>query len=142
MASEIVAPAGLAQDWEATWREGVAQGSRWDIAGPYKPLAKLVASNTLPAGKSLVPGCGRGYDVISLASLERCVIGLDLAPTAVQEAEAYLRDSAAEKKAWCKFQVEDFFTHRPAEPYAVIFDYTMLCATLPSRCVVSMDSAA
>ena len=123
-------PSGLAQDWEASWQ---AAKTAWDIGGPYKPLAKLIAAGGVPPGAALVPGCGRGYDVASLAAPDRCAVGLDLAPTAVAEALKHLEKAQAEKMPFLTIMAKDFFEH--TGDYTVIFDYTMLCATLPSRYV-------
>lgn len=38
-------------------------------------LLKLLAEDQIPNGRALVPGCGRGYDVITLASATRKAVG-------------------------------------------------------------------
>ena len=38
-------------------------------------LLKLLDANEIPNGRALVPGCGRGYDVVALASKDRKAIG-------------------------------------------------------------------
>jgi len=43
--------------------------------------------------KALVPGCGRGYDVLLLSSLGYDVIGLDLSPIGVQRAKEHAEQS-------------------------------------------------
>lgn len=89
------------QDWESLWQEGVTP---WDLGRPTVALAsELVdfrpARSTL---RSLVPGCGAGYDLITVARhhdalLEAkvvdsaAVIGLDLSPTSLQRATAVLQ---------------------------------------------------
>lgn len=38
-------------------------------------LLKLIAEGKIPNGRALVPGCGRGYDVVALASQKRIATG-------------------------------------------------------------------
>lgn len=124
-------PPGLAQDWEATWRAGVPPGTRWDIGGPWLPLVRLLRAGRVPPGHALVPGCGRGHDVLALAAPDRAVTGLEIAPTAAAEARALLAASGGAAAHGASIADGDFFTHSGV--YSVIFDYTCLCATLPAR---------
>lgn len=50
------------------------------------------ASGTLPKGRSLVPGCGRGYDAIALGKSGYDSTGLDLSPTGIEQAKALLAE--------------------------------------------------
>lgn len=120
---------GHAADWEATWSNGIAPGELWDIGVPYKPLIRLFPS--LQKGTALVPGCGRGHDVASLARGGWDATGLDSAPSAVATGTAFLEAQGV--SATSRVLCEDFFTHTPSSPYDVVFDYTMLCAIPPSR---------
>lgn len=43
--------------------------------------------------RALVPGCGRGYDVLLLSSLGYDVVGLDLSPVGVQRAREHAEQS-------------------------------------------------
>lgn len=59
----------------------------------------------------MVPGCGRGYDVAAFveAGAEK-VVGLELAPSAVQAARSYLNDVLpAESAAKGNVVQGDFF---------------------------------
>lgn len=120
---------GLAQDWEASWQKGVAPASAWDIGGSYKPLARLLREGGVPGGRALVPGCGRGWDVAALASPDRYVVGLDSSPTAAAIASELLASGGHSAQA--HVECADFFSFSGA--FHVVFDYTMLCAMLPSR---------
>lgn len=80
--------------WDALWRESFTP---WDRGGPSLALADLVREkpDLFPAsakggtrGAALVPGCGRGYDVLLLAALGYDVVGLDYSGEAVREAAA------------------------------------------------------
>ena len=123
---------GLAEDWDALWVAGVQPQQRWDIGGSHPCLLAANAAGSLPQGRALVPGCGRGYDVASLASPTRRVVGLEISPAAAAAARAYLAATAPEKLPHCSIEDGDFFAYA-AGPFDLVVDYTMLCATLPSR---------
>lgn len=76
-------------DWEGMWQQGIAPGERFDISEPHKALLHHLPR--LPEGRALVPGCGRGYDLAALATADRHVTGLDLAPTSTAAAAEYLK---------------------------------------------------
>ena len=74
-----------------------------------------------------MPGCGRGYAVAALAqSGEREVLGIDIAPTAVKAANAFL----SEENHKGKVEIGDFFTPGalPDYKFSLGYDCTFLCA--------------
>ncbi|HTI69218.1 MAG TPA: methyltransferase domain-containing protein [Candidatus Limnocylindria bacterium] len=71
-------------DWEEMYRKGEAP---WDRGGPTPPLKQYLERHPL-RGRVLVPGCGRGHEVALAAEFGLDVSGLDIAPTAVAEAQA------------------------------------------------------
>ena len=76
-------------DWDALYRKGE---TGWDKGEASPVLIQWLAKNR-PTGRWLVPGCGRGHDARALAeSGAGEVVGLDLAPTAVEDARAALAD--------------------------------------------------
>jgi len=136
--------------WDALWKESYTP---WDRGGPSLALADLVRENKalFPAaaagrdGKrrtALVPGCGRGYDVLLLSALGYDVVGLDYSDQAVREAaaneesvregknkEIYDAVSVAERGAVTWVQ-GDFFDDAWLDKvgrreFDVIFDYTV-----------------
>lgn len=73
-------------DWEKRYQDGDVH---WDRGGPSPPLRQYVERNPV-RGRVLVPGCGRGHDVAMFAALGADVVGLDISPTAIRQAqEAY-----------------------------------------------------
>ena len=52
----------------------------------------MILSGVLPKGRSLVPGCGRGYDAIAFGKSGYDSLGLDLSPTGVGQANALLAE--------------------------------------------------
>lgn len=72
--------------WHACWERGVPVGTSFDTGTPSPALQQLIADGSIPTGRALVPGCGRGYDVVALASNERYAMGIDMSGLAVKEA--------------------------------------------------------
>ncbi|KAG5969682.1 hypothetical protein E4U55_002026 [Claviceps digitariae] len=159
------------ETWSALYRDSFHP---WDRQGPSLALADLLAQrpdlvppaqdhdqrgNLLrdPAGRvarrtALVPGCGRGHDVLLLSSFGYDVVGLDCSPEAVRLAEENQdRQSAADEnsalygppygpvegleKGRVSWVVGDFFDDAWAEgrQFDLIFDYSFLCALPPSE---------
>ncbi|KAH9938414.1 S-adenosyl-L-methionine-dependent methyltransferase [Fomitopsis serialis] len=103
--------------WDKAWQHEVTP---WD-AGEAQPLLRsLLASGglDLPAtGKALVPGCGRGYDALTIASeLGYETLAIDVSPVAVDIAKHH---SASAK---VKLEIQDFSAENG--PYDLIYDYT------------------
>ena len=76
-------------DWESLY---VAGETGWD-KGESSPVLRAYLAEKQISGRWLVPGCGRGHDVLALAEAGASeALGLDLAPTAVEDANASLAD--------------------------------------------------
>lgn len=101
--------------------------------------------------KVLVPGCGRGYDVLVFSSYGYDAYGLDASPTGIEEArklhqaqgkdQNYPVKNIQDGRGEVNFITADFFkdeflaeTHssRSNRTFDVIYDYTFLCALPPS----------
>lgn len=116
---------------------------RFDVQSPSPCLLHYLAHHKLPlTGRALVPGCGRGYDVLALATAEGAewkeVVGMDLSPTGVAAARAYLEGAAGdeEQKKKCRVEEGDFFELRgekEEEKFTFIYDYTFFCAITPDK---------
>ncbi|MGA9523530.1 MAG: methyltransferase [Myxococcaceae bacterium] len=121
----------MTNPWEQRWMEG---RTGWDAGGSAPILQDLVAGGTLPNGRALVPGCGAGYDVLTLATPERTVLGLEIAPTAIERFES-LRRARGTPQDRVRVAAADFFALHPAligGPFDLVWDYTFLCAIDPS----------
>lgn len=113
--------------WEDAWREG---RTRWDAGDSPPVLKRLVDEGALPRGRALVPGCGTGYDLLTLAPVMDEVVGVDLAPTAKRAFDDFLVDRKLDRDR-VQYLVEDFFAFSPGSPFDVMWDYTFLCAIDP-----------
>ena len=111
-------------NWKQHWNEG---NTPWD-AGGSPPILKELADD-LPKGRALVPGCGTGYDILTLSAIDRIVTGVDLSEVAKTHFET-IREAAAVPEDQANYRVGDFFS-MDLGSYDLIWDYTFLCALPP-----------
>ena len=84
-------------------------------------LLELVGSIAVPSGKILVPRCGSGHDVFSLASPESVVTGLDPRPEAAAKFEA-LRAERGIPRSFVRFVAGEPFTWASDGPFDLVWD--------------------
>lgn len=120
--------------WEGMWAAGLQPGAAFDCQQCEPAFAELLAPGGALAGgtgRALVPGCGRGYAVASLAAAGYHTTGLELAASAVTAAQKYLNSVDGIATKWDVIEA-DFFTHSPPSGgYDLIYDCTFLCAIPP-----------
>jgi SAM-dependent methyltransferase len=114
------------EDWKEAWRAGVTP---WDAGASAPALLHLLDRDLIPAGRVLVPGCGAGYDLATLARADRQVIGLDLSEDARAKFLAADRSLPGE----VIYEVADFFAYAPERGFDFVWDYTFFCALDPSQ---------
>ncbi len=114
-----------AHEWEARYQEG---NTGWDRGDASPALAAWLASGALAPGRTLVPGCGRGHEVIALARHGFAVTALDFAPSAV----AHVQESLAREGLNADVLQADVLQWQPDAPFDAPFDaiyeQTCLCA--------------
>jgi methyl halide transferase len=138
--------------WNRLWE---ADFTPWDRGGPSMALLDVMAdrkdlippsqetdsASKLRKKKALVPGCGKGHDVLLLAALGYDVVGLDYAENAIKEAienqkatagdEAYQARDGVEKGeiTWATGDFwDDAWLNRAAvveRQFDLVFDYTV-----------------
>lgn len=117
---------GSSGGWDKCWEEGITP---WDLGKPTPVLVHLHQTGSLPKGRTLIPGCGSGYDVVTIACPERYVVGLDISDKAIERATKL--SAPIQNAGHFTFLKEDFFTWQPSELFDLIFDYTFFCAIEP-----------
>lgn len=123
--------------WEGIWKGGLQPGQKFDASRTSPYVADVLGQGELRVkGKTvLVPGCGRGYDVVEFARHgASSAVGLEISPTAVGRARDYRDEEKldADVAARTRFDEGDFFEYTPAEgPVDIGYDYTFLCALPP-----------
>jgi methyl halide transferase len=124
------------EKWDRLYMQSVTP---WDRGVPSPALVELLIDKHFPLVESaegkmtqaLVPGCGRGYDVVLFAGLSAPdqkidkAVGLDLSSKATEEAKQHHANAPGN----FEFLVGDFFSNTEdwakAGPYDVVYDYTV-----------------
>jgi len=102
-----------------SWNDSYAQGfCPWDTGVPDAMLIEVIESGGLPVGRALDIGCGTGTNSIWLAQQGYGVLGIDIAPLAIEQANRKLPTGTA-----CRFATHDFLAVAPeGGPFQLVFD--------------------
>lgn len=102
-----------------TWNDNYAEGfTPWDTGVPEPLLVQMVESGSLPTGRALDVGCGTGTNAIWLAQRGYEVLGVDVAPLAIDKARARLHSGIR-----CRFETLDVLATLPdGGPFQLVFD--------------------
>jgi len=115
------------QDWESRYQRGE---TGWDRGAVSPALPEWLKKGGLePASRMLVPGCGRGHEVVHLAELGFKVTGLDIAPSAV----THLKRALADRGLSALVLLADLFEFKPEAPFDAVYEQTCLCAIQPGQ---------
>lgn len=111
-------------DWESMYQ---TSETPWDKGAPCPGLIDFLAENAV-TGRVLVPGCGFGHDVRALAAGGAEVIGIDIAPSAV-EAASKIPTTHHET-----YELADLFALPPhlRGSFDWVWEHTCFCAIDPS----------
>ncbi len=112
-------------EWETRYQTGA---TGWDRGMHSPALHAWLASGVLIPCRILVPGCGRGYEVVHLARLGFDVTAIDIAPSAVQA----LRTALAAAGLSAQIVEADIFHWQPDATFDAIYEQTTLCAIDPA----------
>jgi len=102
------------------WNESYASGNPlpWDTGHPDPMLVQFIESGEVKPGRALEIGSGTGTNAIWLAQRGFQVLGVDVAPLAVDQAREKLPPALS-----CRFQVMDFLADAPPEEtFDFVFD--------------------
>jgi SAM-dependent methyltransferase len=114
------------------WQERFESGQTpWDRGVVHAQLQQWFDAGRLRPGRVLVPGCGSGYEVESLARLGFTVTGLDYAPAAIARAQARVDALPEAMRARCTLVCADALHWMPDAPYDAVYEQTCLCALYP-----------
>ncbi|TWT49305.1 tellurite resistance protein TehB [Rubripirellula amarantea] len=112
------------------WQERYELGKTgWDRGGPNPMLSQWLKAGELRPCKILVPGCGRGHEVIALAEAGFDVTAVDFADAAVQS----LKEQLTLRGLNAVVVQSDIFTFSHSHAFDAIYEQTCLCAIHPSQ---------
>jgi len=114
-------------DWEHLYQ---VQDTGWD-RGEASPALQAWLPHLAQTGvqRVLIPGCGRGHEVLALAKEGFDVTGLDFALSAIACLEKKLQQEKVQASTCC----EDLFTYQPKQVFDAVYEQTCLCALSPSQ---------
>jgi len=121
-------------DWEDHYRRGETP---WEKGAPSPGLVDYLASEPV-RGRVLVPGCGMGHDVRALARTADEVVGLDIAPSAVETARAFPKVGNE------RYELADLFA-LPASMQGAfdwVWEHTCFCAIQPAQRPAYVEAVA
>jgi SAM-dependent methyltransferase len=103
-----------------SWNESYASGALpWDTGEPEPLLVEFVTSGRVRPTRTLEIGAGTGTNALWLAQRGFDVLGIDVAPLAIERATAKLNGL----HLGCRFQTLDFLaTEVPDGPFHFVFD--------------------
>ena len=111
-------------DWNLRYEQG---DTPWEKGAAHPVLLDMLTHGAL-SGRALVPGCGTGHDVRELARRGLEVVGLDVAPLAIERALAHPKVGNETYELGDLFDLPEKF--RGA--FDGVFEHTCFCAIDPS----------
>lgn len=105
-------------DWNANYASNELP---WDTGEPDPFLVESIEAGLVPRGRALDVGCGTGTNALWLAAAGFDVLALDLAPRAIERANA--KAKAVSPAPRCRFEVGDFLADALPKPaFQLVFD--------------------
>lgn len=103
-----------------SWNDSYASGQLpWDTGQPEPLLVEFVTSGGVKPGPALEIGAGTGTNAIWMAERGFDVLGVDLAPLAVEKARTKMEGRGLS----CRFAALDFLAATPPDgPFQFVFD--------------------
>lgn len=111
-------------DWQGRYDRAE---THWERPGTNPAFDSWLESGRLAPGRILVPGCGRGKELLALARSGFEVVAVDAAPTPVEATRAAL----AEAGLVAEVVQADLLAWEPDQPFDAIYEQTCLCALHP-----------
>lgn len=104
----------------SSWNDSYASGQLpWDTGQPEPLLVEFVSSDAVTPGPALEIGAGTGTNSIWMAERSFDVLGIDVAPLAIERAQAKMEGRALR----CRFAVWDVLAAPPpGGPFQFVFD--------------------
>ena len=121
-------------DWEAKYQ---SSETPWDKGEASPGLVDFLSEDAV-TGRVLVPGCGFGHDVRTLAASGAEVVGIDIAPSAIEASKKILPASGE------RYELADLF-HLPPHlrgSFDWVWEHTCFCAIDPAQRAPYVEAVA
>lgn len=105
--------------WDHRFERGVTP---WDAGRTPAQFADFADRLAGRRPRTLIPGCGSAWEAGHLDARGWPVCALDFSAAAIEQARRVLTGFAGE------LVCADFFAHRPATPYELVYERAFLCA--------------
>ena len=112
--------------WEQRYQDGQ---TGWDRGETSANLLHWIEQDLLKPCRILIPGCGNGHEVLTLAAHGFDVVAIDIAPTPL----ANLSEILDSNNLSAELIQADFFSWQPKKPFDAIYEQTSLCALHPEQ---------
>lgn len=116
------------EDWQGHYE---SNDLGWDLGEVAPPFVQLWQEEKLPVGKVLVPGCGRGHEVVFLAENGFEVTAIDFSEGAI----THLENALKERNLKGRVLHQDFFSLDDSHDgvYDLVLEQTFFCAIAPRQ---------
>lgn len=112
-------------EWENLYQQGQ---TGWDRGETSANLMYWIESGILESSRVLIPGCGNGHEVLSLAERGFEVVAVDIAPSPIEN----LKKALKERNLKAELVQANFFEWHPDQLFDEIYEQTSLCALPPA----------
>jgi SAM-dependent methyltransferase len=119
---------GTPKFWDALY---IANQAGWDMGTPTPAFVDLLEVGRFEPGKTLVLGCGKGYDAVLFAQHGFDVTAIDFSAEAIK----HTRRLAEESDVKLRLIEEDLFDYSlgMSGEFDCIVEYVTFCAIAPER---------
>lgn len=115
-----------AEDWQQRY---LRDETGWDRGSCNPALMRWLKSKALQPCRILVPGCGRGYEVVELAARGFDVTAVDFARAPVQQ----LLKRLEERHLRAEVRQDDMLQFVASQEFTAVYEQTSLCAIDPQH---------
>ena len=113
-------------EWESRYQQ---EQTGWDRGEASPNLLYWIKNESLKPCRILIPGCGNGHEVVTLAEKGFEVVAIDIAATPIENLKKVLED----RQLKTDLIQNDFFTWELDKPFDAIYEQTSLCALHPDQ---------
>jgi len=116
------------EDWQRHYDEN---DLGWDLGQVAPPFVSLFENNIIVPSKTLVPGCGRGHEVVFLAENGFDVTAIDYSTGAVNHLNSVIKNRQLKSRVLLQNFFELDSTHDGL--YDLLIEQTFFCAISPNQ---------